>query len=233
MFFLKNLLSDTFHLFYPHHCTGCGSDLLAKDCLLCINCIHELPHTHFARYEHNYIEAIFRGRMEVKAAHSEFYFSKGQLVQRLIHLLKYKANKEIGKYLGEIIGNSLLSSGRFSNIDYLVPLPLYIDKEHKRGYNQAAVICDGIETSTKIPLLKNNIIRQRHTETQTRKHRSARWENVANSFVVTNPATLIGKNILLVDDVITTGASIEACGQAILQVAGTSLSIATIAHATK
>ena len=233
MFPLKNLFADAFHLFYPHHCTGCGSDLIAKDCLLCINCINELPHTHFAKYENNYIENIFRGRMNVRAAHSEFYFSKGQLVQHLIHQLKYKTNKEIGFYLGEMMGNSLLSASRFSNIDYLVPLPLYIDKEFKRGYNQATIICDGIGAATKIPLMQNNIIRQRHTETQTRKHRSARWQNVANSFVIRNPATLTGKNILLVDDVITTGASLEACGQTILQVTGTTLSIAALAHATK
>ncbi|MEO8772098.1 MAG: ComF family protein [Ferruginibacter sp.] len=231
--FIKNLFADAFHLFYPHHCIGCGSDLITKDNLLCINCIDELPHTNFASHENNYIENIFRGRMNVKAAHSEFYFSKGQLVQHLIHQLKYKANKEIGFYMGEMMGNSLLAASRFSNIDYLVPVPLYIDKEFKRGYNQSTIICDGIEASTQIPLMNNNIIRQRHTETQTRKNRSSRWQNVANSFVVKNPATITGKNILLIDDVITTGASLEACGQAILQVTGTSLSIAALAHATK
>ena len=171
--------------------------------------------------------------MPVKAAHSEFYFSKGQLVQQLIHLLKYKANKEIGYFLGEIMGNSLLSGSRFSNIDYVVPLPLYPDKEFKRGYNQAALICHGISAVTNIPTMENNIIRQRPTETQTRKHRSERWLNVDGSFAVKTISSIIGKNILLVDDVITTGASLEACGQAILNVAGTSLSIAALAHATK
>ena len=233
MLLLKHLFADAFHLFYPHHCTGCGSDLIGQENLLCINCTHELPHTHFASYENNYIENIFRGRINVKAAHSEFYFSKGQLVQHLIHQLKYKGNKEIGFYMGEILGSSLLSAGRFSNIDYLVPVPLYIDKEFKRGYNQSTIICDGIEAATQIPLMNKNVIRQRHTETQTRKNRSSRWQNVENSFVVKNPATIAGKNILLIDDVITTGASLEACGQAILQVIGTTLSIAALAHATK
>lgn len=230
---IKNLLADTLHLFYPHYCTGCGSDLLAKDNLLCLHCLASLPHTHFALFENNYVENIFRGRMSVKAAHSEFYFSKGQLVQQLIHLLKYKANKEIGHFLGEIMGRSLLSGSRFSNIDYVVPLPLYPDKEFKRGYNQAALICHGISAVTNIPTMENNIIRQRPTETQTRKHRSERWLNVDGSFAVKTISSIIGKNILLVDDVITTGASLEACGQAILNVAGTSLSIAALAHATK
>lgn len=233
MFRIHHLFSDALHLFYPHHCTGCGSDLIAKDGLLCINCISELPHTCFAGYENNYVENIFRGRIKIKAAHSEFYFSKGQLVQHLIHQLKYKSNKEIGYYLGALMGNNLLTSGRFSNIDYLVPLPLYADKEFKRGYNQATIICNGINSSTHIPVMPGNIVRQRPTETQTRKHRTERWQNVAGSFAVKNPALLVGKNILLVDDVITTGASLEACGETILQISGTSLSIAVLAHATK
>ena len=233
MFSLFTLLEDSLHLFYPHQCTGCGSDLIGKKDLLCLNCMHELPFTHFAAHENNYIENIFRGRMKVQAAHSEFYFSKGQLVQHLIHELKYKANKEIGFYLGEIMGNTLLSCSRFLNIDYLVPVPLFKDKEMQRGYNQATVICEGIRAFTKIPVMQHNIIRQYHTETQTRKHRAARWENVSGSFAVNDPGSLTGKNILLVDDVITTGASLEACGQTILKIPGTTLSIAALAHATK
>ncbi|MBS1744120.1 MAG: ComF family protein [Bacteroidetes bacterium] len=230
---IKNLLENCLHLFYPHQCTGCGSDLLPKTNMLCLHCLHELPHTQFATQQGNYVENIFRGRMNVLAAHSEFFFSKGQLVQHLIHELKYKANTAIGYYLGEMIGNNILLSGRFSNIDYLIPLPLYPDKEAKRGYNQSAIICDGIQSSTQIPVLLNNVIRRRATETQTRKHRTERWNNVDGSFTVLKPEILKGKNILLVDDVITTGASIEACGQSILQVSGTSLCVAALAHATK
>ena len=230
---LKNILADAWHLFYPHICTGCGSDLINKDNLLCINCIDELPHTDFALHENNPIEKIFTGRIKIRAAHSEFYFSKGQLVQQLIHLLKYKSDKEIGYYLGEIMGNSLLKGSRFSNIDYLIPLPLYPDKEFKRGYNQAEVICQGTSKSTQIPVMVNNVVRQRPTETQTRKHRTERWQNVDGSFIIKNPAALTGKNVLLIDDVITTGATLEACGQVILQIPGTSVSFASLAHASK
>lgn len=233
MLSIKHILSDTFHLFYPHTCTGCGSDLVNKNNLLCIRCISELPHTHFALHENNLIERIFRGRLPIKAAHSEFYFAKNELIQHLIHQLKYNDNKEIGIYLGEITGNTLLKSGRFSTIDYLIPLPLYGDKEFKRGYNQAEVICNGIYASTRIPVMTNNVIRQRATETQTRKHRAQRWENVEGSFVVKDPSALRGKQLLLVDDVITTGATIEACGHAILNIEGTSVSIAALAHASK
>lgn len=230
---LKNILTDALHLFYPHICIGCGSDLIDKKNLLCLYCINELPHTNFAMHENNPIEKIFTGRIKIKAAHSEFYFSKGHLIQHLIHQLKYKNNKEIGYYLGEIMGNSLLKSNRFSNIDYLIPLPLFADREFKRGYNQAAVICQGIHLSTQIPVMLNNIVRQRPTETQTRKHRAERWENVAGSFTSRNPETLKGKNVLLVDDVITTGATLEACGQVVLQIPGTTTSFAALAHASK
>ena len=230
---LKNILTDVMHLFYPHICTGCGSDLINKKSLLCLNCINELPHTNFALHENNPIEKIFTGRIKIKAAHSEFYFSKGHLIQHLIHQLKYKNNKEIGYYLGEIMGNSLLKSNRFSNIDYLIPLPLFADKEFKRGYNQAEIICQGMHLSTQIPVMLNNVVRKRPTETQTRKHRAERWENVDGSFTIKNPASLKGKNVLLVDDVITTGATLEACGQVILQVPETRLNFAALAHASK
>jgi ComF family protein len=233
MLAVKNIFSNTLHLFYPHICTGCGSDLINKNSLLCFNCINDLPHTNFASYPDNPVEKVFTGRIPLKAAHSEFYFSKGQLVQHLIHLLKYKSNKEIGHYLGTMIGNSILTSGRFTNLDYLVPLPLYPDKEFKRGYNQAEVICNGIAEITQIPVLTKNVIRQRATETQTRKHRAERWQNVDGSFCIIKPQVLTGKNILLVDDVITTGATLEACGQAILKIPGTSISLAALAHASK
>ena len=230
---VKDILADALHLFYPHICTGCGSDLINKKSLLCLNCINELPHTNFALHENNPIEKIFTGRIKIKAAHSEFYFSKGHLVQHLIHQLKYKNNKEIGYYLGEIMGNSLLKSNRFSNLDYLIPLPLFADKEFKRGYNQAEIICQGMHLSTQIPVMLNNVVRKRPTETQTRKHRAERWENVDGSFTIKNPASLKGKNVLLVDDVITTGATLEACGQVILQVPETRLNFAALAHASK
>ncbi len=229
----KNIFSNSLHLFYPHLCTGCGSDLLQEDNLLCLHCINSLPHTNFAKHNNNPVEKIFWGRIPVTAAHSEFYFSKEFLIQHLIHQLKYKNNTEIGFYLGELMGKSLMNSNRFNNIDYLVPLPLYPDKEHKRGYNQAAIICNGMSEVMNVPVITGNVIRQRFTETQTRKHRTERWENVSGSFLVKNPETLMGKNILLVDDVITTGATLEACGSMLLQTDNVKLYIATLAHAAK
>ncbi len=233
MFTVKHIISDGFQLFFPHYCLGCGSDLLADTNLLCIRCISILPHTGYETKENNPVEHIFRGRVNLRAASSQFYFSKGQLVQALIHQLKYKGNTTVGEWMGTVMGRSLLQSGRFSNTDYLVPLPLYADKEFKRGFNQAEVICRGMAQVMQIPLLSKHVIRQRPTETQTKKHRAERWENVEGSFAVKNPALLHGKNILLVDDVITTGATLEACTQCLLHVPGVQVSLATVAIASK
>jgi len=233
MHFLKTIFSDSLHLFYPHVCEGCGSDLLQEDNLLCLRCITDLPHTRFAQHAGNPIEKIFWGRVPLTAAHSEFYFAKESLVQQLIHQLKYKGNRAIGIYLGELMGRSLLDSNRFKNIDYLVPIPLYPDKERKRGYNQAAVICGGMSGVMNVPVLTGNITRARFTETQTKKHRTERWENVSDSFIVLEKEKLAGKNILLIDDVITTGATLEACCQVILAAADVKLSVATLSMATK
>lgn len=233
MLLLKNIFADTLHLFYPHTCTGCGSDIIEKDNLLCLECIATLPHTNSAQHAGNSTEKIFWGRLPVSAAYSEFYFAKETPVQHLIHQLKYKNNQEVGVFMGEMMGKNLVNSNRFANIDLIIPLPLYPDKEHKRGYNQSAVIAKGIANIMNIPVITGNVIRRKPTETQTRKHRTERWENVSDSFIVKNPEQLKAKKILLVDDVITTGATLEACGQAILQTEGTQLYIATLAYASK
>lgn len=230
---LQTIFSDTLHLFYPHICTGCGSDLLEQNNLLCLRCLTNLPDTNFAKHANNPIEKIFWGRISLVAAHSEFYFSKESLIQQLIHQFKYKGNTTIGFYLGGLMGKTLLSSSRFNGIDAIIPLPLYPDKERKRGYNQAAIICDGISAVMNIPAIKYNVLRQRYTDTQTKKHRIERWENVAGSFIIKDETKLKGKHLLLVDDVITTGATLEACGSMIAAIEGVKLSLATLAHTTK
>lgn len=203
------------------------------DRLLCLQCTEQLPHTGFEKFPHNKTERVFYGRLPVVAAHSEFYFHKGELIQYLVHELKYKGNKEIGIYLSKIMGENMMCSGRFSGIDYLVPLPLFAKKEFRRGYNQAKVICDGLSAIMNVPVLSGNVIRTVFTETQTKKHRAERWDNVAESFSVKDPEVLKNKHLLLVDDVITTGATLEACAQKMLQAEGVRISIATLTTASK
>ena len=233
MSFKTNILTPVLHLFYPHVCTGCGSDLVEEDNLLCLKCMNDLPHTNFAMHAGNPVEKIFWGRLALTSAMSEFYFTKGTMIQTLIHEFKYKGNKDVGMYLGAMMGSSLLNNNRFTKIDTLVPLPLFADKEFKRGYNQATILCNGMSEVMGIPVIKNNVVRKRFTETQTKKHRPERWENVEGSFEVNNPQQIKNKHILLVDDVVTTGATLEACGGEILKVDGVQLSIATLAYASK
>lgn len=219
-------------LFYPHNCIGCGSDVINRENFLCLECISDLPYTRFALHADNPVEKIFWGRLAITNAMSEFYFTKASIVQNFIHELKYNGNKKAGHYFGNLMGKSLLNTDRF-NVDALVPLPLFEKKEKMRGYNQAEILCNGISEIIGKPVLRKNVIRKVHTETQTKKHRDERWKNVEQTFHVTAPEQLEGKHILLVDDVITTGATLEACGAEILKVENVSLSVATLAIASR
>lgn len=222
--------SPLFHFFYPHNCIGCGSDVIENKNLLCLECINDLPHTHFAMHANNPLEKKFWGRIALTSAMSEFYFSKDSIIQNMIHELKYRGNKKAGHYFGNLMGKSLLNSNRF-NVDVIIPLPLFERKERMRGYNQSEIICNGIAKIINKPMIKNNVIRKVFTETQTKKHRLERWKNVQDIFCVTNTPQLEGKHILLVDDIITTGATLDACGTEILKVKDVKLSIATLAMA--
>ena len=229
---LSNILEDALQLFYPHVCAGCGDDLHGKKQLICFICMQQLPHTDFAKIPDNQIEHIFYGRAKIQSACSIFHFSKGQIIQQLIHQLKYKGNQEIGIYLGKLMGDQLLNSGRFTNIDAIIHLPMHPDKQRKRGYNQAEVLANGISQKLNIPVLNDIVVRSKTTTTQTNKQRVDRWTNVDGTFIIKNQSSVIGKNILLVDDVITTGATLEACTNVILSIENTTVSIAVLAHAS-
>jgi len=204
--------------------------VIDKENFICLQCIHDLPVTNFAMHANNPLEKKFWGRLSLTSAMSELYFSKDSIVQNMIHEFKYRGNKKIGQYFGNMIGRSLLNSNRF-DVDVIVPLPLFIRKEKMRGFNQAEILCDGIAEMIKRPVISKNVIRKFFTESQTRKHRIERWKNVEGIFFVNDKKSLEGKHILLVDDVVTTGATLEACGIEILKVAGTKLSVAALAMA--
>jgi ComF family protein len=229
---LQQISNGLNQLFFPHTCAGCGTDLLGNDNLICIQCLAGLPETNFAQNRDNPVEKIFWGRIPVNAAMTGFYFSKHAIIQTLIHQLKYKSNKEMGIFLGNRIGLQLKDSNRFNQIDAIIPLPLFPAKEKRRGYNQAAVIADGISEIINVPVWNNIIIRRVYTDTQTHKGRVDRWQNVKESFALLNPGSVTHKHLLLVDDVITTGATTEACGNILLSAGNVQLSIAALAYAT-
>lgn len=229
----KSAIESLLHIFYPHLCASCGSNSLHEDQLLCTYCSNDLPLTGFHLFQDNPVENIFRGRIPVTSAMAWLYFTKDSSTQKLIHLLKYKSKKEIGVYFGRKIGEALIKSSRFGDVDILIPLPLFKARERKRGYNQAAILCKGIADAMNLPVKKDIIYRGLQTNTQTQKTRIERWQNITGGFVLKNPAAIEGKHILLVDDVITTGATLEACGQELLKAKGTRLSIATMAYTSR
>ncbi|MFT3937058.1 MAG: phosphoribosyltransferase family protein [Chitinophagaceae bacterium] len=227
---VKNIANDFSHLFFPHVCAGCGNDAIGEDSLLCVQCIDQLPLTNFHFHANNPVEKHFWGRLPLVAATSLCHFTTGSLVQHLLHQLKYKGNQEIGYFVGRIMGNAFTQSERFRHIDVLVPLPLFAARQKKRGYNQATVLCNGIAEVMHVPVANDAIKRLSATETQTRKSRIERWKNMEGKFELNDISSIENKHVLLLDDVVTTGATLEACGHELLKASGVKLSIATLAY---
>ncbi len=230
---LKEIKQSLLHVVFPHVCDGCGSDLLNLESNLCIRCLASLPETNFEMHSGNPVEKDFWGRLPLVGASAHLYFTKESLVQHLMHQLKYRGNNQIGLQLGRIMGNALNTSNRFNDIDALIPLPLFPSREKKRGYNQAKVLCDGMAEVLSLPVLAGVITRPQHTETQTKKGRIERWKNIEGIFCLIDPAAIRNKHLLLVDDVITTGATLEACGNELLTVENIRLSVATLCVASR
>ena len=228
---LHEIKESFLHLLFPHICAGCGSDIISEESVLCMHCVAELPETNFEKHQNNPVEKLFYGRLQLANASSQYYFSKESLIQRLMHLLKYKGNKDLGLQLGRMMGQSLKDSGRFE-VDALIPLPLFPAKQKRRGYNQSAIICDGMKETMNIPVWNDVITRPQHTETQTRKGRIERWKNIEGKFELITPQKISGKHILLVDDILTTGATLEACGGELLNAENVKLSVATLCKTT-
>lgn len=223
--------TDFLNLFFPNLCQACGKPLVTHESILCISCLFKLPRTNFYMHENNPISRIFWGRADIHAATSFLFFNKGGHVQNLIHQFKYDGKINTGKYMGELLGSELMKSTLFNNIDIIIPVPLHKKKLYKRGFNQSEIIANGISNMMSIPVVTNLLHRLEHTDTQTKKARYTRWENVKGKFGVTNYDGLAGKHLLLIDDVLTTGATLESCAQALLTVPQSTVSIATLAYA--
>jgi ComF family protein len=222
-------INDFISLVYPQICACCGRTLWKTEDVICSFCDYHLPKTRFHLEEDNPVSRIFWGRSPVESAAAFLYFNKGNNVQRLIHLLKYKGRKDIGVFLGKRYGLLLMDSRLFGSADLIIPIPLHPKKLRSRGYNQSDQFAIGLSQSMQIPVGQEILMRKKATETQTRKSRFQRFQNVSEIFAVKATTGLAGRHLLLVDDVITTGSTMEACISALLTVPGIRISIAAIA----
>jgi ComF family protein len=199
--------------------------------IICLSCNYNLPRTNFHLVPDNPVAVIFWGRVQIEHATAFYFFNKASRYRHLIHELKYKGRKDIGIELGRILGYEITASSGFTHIDLVIPIPLHKKKLKKRGFNQSECIARGISEAMNKPLDTSSVIRTVYSATQTRRTRYDRWLNVEGIFKVTDHVFLSGKHILLVDDVVTTGATLEACATEILKVEGTKVSVAVLAMA--
>ncbi len=231
--FAVQLLKDFISLFYPEVCLCCGEGLGDQEKFICTICLYKLPKTNFHLHEENELKKVFWGRAEINSAAALGYFEKGNAIQTLVHELKYRNKKELGTYLGKYYGQELKKSALYQKCDTVIPVPLHRNKLKRRGYNQSALFGRGIAESLGIKEDEDLLVRNSDTATQTRKSRMSRWQNVHGIFEVTKKESLKDMNILLVDDVITTGATLEACACALNEAGAASVSIASIGYAAK
>ena len=230
-FFFSNWWADAAGLFFPRSCAVCGRALHRHEEVLCTACYYKLPRTGFSLSADNPVKDIFYGRLPLVSATSFLFFSKGGATQQLIHKLKYKGKREVGLYLGKLFGAALNESPLFRQAEVIVPVPLHPKKEHARGYNQSLLIAEGMALQMPAVVMPDVLVRKSDSATQTKKTRYERWENVKDIFQLKKASRLEGKLVLLVDDVITTGATLEACGHTLLKVQGLRLGIASLAYA--
>ncbi len=223
-----SIWTDLWNLFFPRCCAVCGRLLSSPEEVLCVHCLAGLPRTNLHRVKGNKVEQNFWGKFPVEHATSFLYYTRGGDVSRILRQLKYHGYKEIGEVMGRIAAAELKPSGFFDGIDYLIPVALHKRKQRKRGYNQSEWICLGLSRITGIPVLADALVRNKNTETQTHKGQYARWENVQNIFSCPNPTSLRGKHILLVDDVLTTGATLVACTDALKDIPDLRISVFTL-----
>lgn len=228
---MKNIISDFVSLLYPNLCIICGQNLLKSEHQLCVSCLNSIPRTGYHLLKDNPVEKRFWGKVPVFRATAFFYFQKGSQFQKLLHELKYRDNKEIGETMGKYAAVELLESIDFSSIDVIIPIPLHPQKYAKRGYNQSEWIGKGLAQIFDKPQDTSTLIRTIENTTQTKKSVFERYENTEGIFELTDKKTLENKHVLLVDDVLTTGSTIEAAINTLLRVKDIKISIFTLASA--
>lgn len=227
----SNPIQDFFNLMYPNLCLVCGENLLKNEQCLCLTCLHEIPKTNFHLIPDNPIDKRFWGKTSIHRCTAFFFFQKGSPFQKILHALKYKDNKEVGEILGKYAASDLLDSIDFASVDVIIPVPLHPKKFQTRGYNQSEWIGKGLSIVLDKPQDITTLIRLKENTTQTKKSVFERYENTEGIFELKDKSSLVGKHILLVDDVLTTGSTLEACIKALLAIKDVKISVFTLAVA--
>lgn len=227
----KKIFSNLIDLFYPNLCFACELRPAPPNRSICLHCEYDITPTNYHLMQDNPVMERFWGRIPLQHASSCFAFTKGGLLQNLIHQLKYENKPQIGIELGKIYGALLKDTPPYNTVDYIVPVPLHPQKKHARGYNQAAMFAQGLALGMDKEWSENFLIKVENTDSQTKKSRLDRFANVESAFGLNNVDKLEGKHLLLVDDVITTGATLEACAATLLEVKDIRVSLAAIALA--
>lgn len=228
---LKRLIMDIIGLLFPSLCNACGKALFEGEKEICMQCLFDLPYTDYHIHAENRVAKQLWGRFPFHAAMAMLYFKKGSRVQNLIHSLKYKGKTEVGVRLGGLMGTKLKTSEQYNYIDLIIPVPLHPKKQRQRGYNQSEVVANGLGKELDVKVSTAHLIRNRATSTQTKKSRYTRYENMNTVFSVQKQEQIQNLHVLLVDDVVTTGATLEACSLALLDAGVKKISIAAIAFA--
>lgn len=228
---MRNIFSDLLSLFFPDLCAVCKMRLTEAEQHICLNCLSLLPKTSYHLQPDNRLEQFFAGRIPFQRIAAYAYFVKGGSIQNIIHELKYSNNPKIGNFIGELAGENIKGSAFVSTIDYLVPVPLHPKRLKQRGYNQSLEICKGIADKINIPIDTTTLIRTVNNQSQTKNSRFDRWKNVEDIFTLTSHEKFKDKHIVLVDDIITTGSTLESCAKEILKSEGCKVSIFAIGTA--
>ncbi|TMM29590.1 ComF family protein [Polaribacter aestuariivivens] len=224
------IINNFFELFYPKLCANCDAQLIENEPILCTFCRHDLPLTNFEDYRDNKISKIFYGRISIEKAFSLMFYRKEGISRKLIHELKYKGNEDVGVFFGNWLGEMLKENKKFNDIDCIIPVPLHPKKLRQRGYNQVSKFAKTVSIHLKKPFIENLLTRTSSTKTQTLQSRFERFTNNDTKFLLTNYNTFKNKHVLLVDDVITTGATLEACSKELQKTENIKISFLTIAY---
>lgn len=227
---MMTVLSDLFHLFYPKLCACCDKQLTKNEIVICTICRNDLPLTSITNYTDNKIKDAFYGKILIHKAFSLLFYRKENSTKKLVQELKYKGNEEISSFFGNWLGELLKENQEFNDVDYIIPVPLHQKRFKERGYNQVTKMGESLNYHLNIPFLEDKLIRVSSTKTQTLKSRFERFTNLETKFVLNDKQLFLNKHVLLIDDVITTGATLEACAKEFSEIKSCKISVLTMAY---